>query len=352
MTLIAIRRGLPPGFTELAADHDLAAALGTEAFGALLRLCHLASPSADVPGSWVIDHTRADLAAHLGVGYGKVAKLLAVLTETGALVADPGMRLGRGMGSTNTRYFLTAIPGLTAPAPRGPNPDGGRRTTSVPGGSPQPATDRDAGSRVTEPSSAPGLAVVVSADTTPKKRTSKNGSFENGMVYSETVHPSPMEVLGDYRPSESTTVSDLTDENSSHDLKTPDSSALLARNLTRLGWDGPPPAADPQLVALVAGHLASRTDLANKAGYLNRLIRNNDLERYAAERGLATPATATGIMTSAEYVRWRDLDPQWAEQVRAAAEDLAAARSVPVRMALLCEAATGIGAPTAREASS
>lgn len=57
-------------------------------------------------------------------------------------------------------------------------------------------------------------------------------------------------------------------------------------------------------------------------------------------------------MTSAEYVRWRDLDPQWAEQVRAAAEDLAAARSVPVRMALLCEAATGIGAPTAREASS
>lgn len=332
MSLIAIRRGLPPGFTELAADHALAATVGTECFGALLRLAHLATPSADVPGSWVIDHTRQELASHLQVGYGKVAKLLEVLVTAGALAADPGMRLGRGMGSTNTRYFLTAIPGLTAPPPRRPTPS---RTTG-----------RSAPSAPATPAPAPAILTAVSADGITGHRSSDFGTFEDGGLHSPRLQVSPHEEMERSGRRNPDTLSELTDEDSSHDPENNAPNALLQRNLTRLGWDGPPPAGDATVIALVAGHLAGRTDLGNRAGYLNRLIRNNDLERYAAERGLVTPAQASGSMSSADYVRYRDRHPQWADQVRERAEDLAAARGVPVRMALLCEAATEIPLPT------
>ena len=42
--MLSQRTVVPPGFTELASDAELARQLGTPLFGALLRLCHLAEP--------------------------------------------------------------------------------------------------------------------------------------------------------------------------------------------------------------------------------------------------------------------------------------------------------------------
>ena len=120
MAVTSLRRHLMPGFTELAADMTLADLLGTEAYGALLRLCLAAEPSADLPGSWVIVHTQADLAAYLGYSANKTGKLLALLCEAQALVRERGIRLGRGMGATSDRYFVAAVPGLVTPGPAPP----------------------------------------------------------------------------------------------------------------------------------------------------------------------------------------------------------------------------------------
>jgi len=327
MGVISIRRDLMPGFTELAADMDLAALLGTEPFGMLLRLCQLAAPAADVPGSWVVNYSQADLAKHLGYSTNKTSKLLLLLCDAGVLAHEPGMRLGRGLGTTNGRYFITAIPGMPAPAPR-PNPRG-----------PKPARD-DRKHEATVLTSLPNTALHSSGLKTS--------------VLKE-VRPQPPAASQErhYNVTNGGLVSDLTDEYSSQD-NNPESSnsPLLAAALARINWDGPLPlVSDPALVAVVATWLAGQQHLANKAGYLNKLIANGDLESFAATRGIAVPKTRpANSMTSAEFVEAKRRYPDWADQVTEAATQVAASRGAPVRMSVLCEVAATIPLPVNTQA--
>jgi hypothetical protein len=118
--------------------------------------------------------------------------------------------------------------------------------------------------------------------------------------------------------------------------------------LVRIGWTGPMPAvSDTALVVAVAAWLAGQSGIANKAAYLHTLIGRGDVERFAAERGIARPATSTPStgLTSAEFVQLRRAFPQWADQVTAAAQKVAAERGSAVRLALLCEVAATIPTP-------
>ena len=108
-----------------------------------------------------------------------------------------------------------------------------------------------------------------------------------------------------------------------------------------------PSVSDTALVAAVASWLAGQTGIANKAAYLHTLIGKGDVERFAAERGIARPATseyAPGL-SSAEFVQLKRAFPDWAEQVTTAAQQVAAERGCTVRLALLCEVAASIPTP-------
>ncbi len=317
MGVVAIRVGTMPGFTELALDAPLAQLLGTENFGALLRLCHLAQPSGDVPGSWVFAHNQVELAAYLGCSKNKVASILRLLCESGALARDRGIRLGRSMGATTDRYFITAIPGLTSPTPPGPQP----ATRS-----PRPISD------VSSPT-------ISRLNYSTLKTTPVKNKPELAPVASHTGPGSASD------PGHLINVisKDLLDE----EIKQPNPSQLLKTALARIGWDRDlPPHSDPLLVAQVATWLAHHSDMANRAGYLNTILRNGDLETFAHSKGLTGSSGSERVgFTSAEYVQLRTQFPQWEEDVQQTAGELAASRGVPVRMALLCEAAATIELP-------
>ncbi len=328
--VVAIRVGTMPGFTELALDAPLAQLLGTENFGALLRLCHLAQPSGDVPGSWVFAHNQVELAAYLGCSKNKVASILKLLCESGALARDRGIRLGRSMGATTDRYFITAIPGLTAPTPP-VHPPRERSPQLIPNVlSPSFSKLNNSTLKTTPVKNEPELAHTAS------QTSDGTGGNPNHLI----------NVIS----------KDLLDE----EVKQPNPSQLLKTALARIGWDRDlPQHSDPLLVAKVATWLAHHSDMANRAGYLNTILRNGDLETFAQSKGLTGNSGSERVgFTSAEYVQLRTQFPQWDDDVQRAAGELAASRGVPVRMALLCEVAATIELPardgfshaTAREA--
>ncbi len=330
MGVVAIRVGTMPGFTELALDALLAQLLGTENFGALLRLCHLAQPSGDVPGSWVFAHNQVELAAYLGCSKNKVASILRLLCESGALARDRGIRLGRSMGATTDRYFIIAIPGLTSPTPPAPRPATRSSGHITDVSSPTISRLNYSTLKTTPVKTEPQLAPVAS-------HTGPGSASDSGHL---------INVIS----------KDLLDE----EVKQPNPSILLKTALARIGWDRDlPQHSDPLLVAQVATWLAHHSDMANRAGYLNTILRNGDLETFAQSKGLTgNSGSEPAGFTSAEYVQLRTQFPQWEEYVQRVAGELAATRGVPVRMALLCEVAATIELPardgcshaTAREA--
>ena len=314
-----------PGFTELALDAPLAQLLGTENFGALLRLCHLAQPSGDVPGSWVFAHNQVELAEYLGCSKNKAASILRLLCESGALARDRGIRLGRSMGATTDRYFITAIPGLTSPdtatPPKLPPRDG----------SPRPVTEL----------SSPSFSKLKN---TTVKTTPVRNEPELAPVASHASDGSAPD-LGHLI---NVISKDLLDE----EKQQPKTHQLLKTALARIGWDRDlPQHPDPLLVAQVATWLASNSVMENRAGYLNTILRNGDLETFAQSKGLAGNTRPGGGgsarpgFTSAQYVQLRAQFPQWDEHVQQTAALLATERGVPVRMALLCEVAASIELP-------
>jgi len=138
---------------------------------------------------------------------------------------------------------------------------------------------------------------------------------------------------------------DLLDE----EKQQPKTHQLLKTALARIGWDRDlPNHADPLLVAQVATWLASNSVMENRAGYLNTILRNGDLETFAQSKGLVGN-TRVNLdrpgFTSAQYVQLRTQFPQWEEHVQQTAALLATERGVPVRMALLCEVAASIEPP-------
>lgn len=337
---MVIRPGVMPGFTELASDTVLAQNLGSELFGTLLRMCHVAQPSVDVPGSWVVDLKQTDLASFMGVSRNKMIRILNELVTGNMLALDEGARLGRGFGSVNNRYFITAIPGMSAPVP-----------SHTP---PQPMT-RIAPKDVHQGAD---LKIRESRFSTLQDRTLKDATPLSGTPQGSAPSQSSSYSVTKLQDVYTLTNKELLDESETEqrqretapcDSDADQPSARMRSALESIGWIGPLPLThDHHLVTQVALWL-SRQDLANKAGYLNKVIRNGDLTTFAASKGIKVPITRAGL-TSAEFTRLKNLYPDWSELVDEAAQALAIERGVTVRMALRCEVAATIPTPEHNQA--
>lgn len=283
--MLTSRTVVPPGFPELASDAELAAQLGTALFGALLRLCHLAAPSADVPGGWCTNISADDLAASLGVTRKTCAKWLADLNAAGLIVRVDGKRLGRGLGATPTRYFVTCIPGLTSPDPDPLRPGKISRGKDSRGNNAQ----------------------VIAYPVKPR-------------VPSPTVANS-----GHKFPDPVVAVSPM---NTQHSGATP---RWLTDALSSIGFVGQLP---EQIVSQVGAEkllrlveaVRDRGGIDSPPRYLNWILRSGPeaIDGFLAGEPLATEQAATPLMDGSQYLALSTRYPKWAQQVLDHATALAA----------------------------
>jgi hypothetical protein len=305
--MLSQRTVVPPGFPELASDAELAGQLGTVLFGALLRLCHLAEPSRDVPGGWCTTLSADALAAALGVTRKTAAKWCADLVAAGLLVRVDGRRLGRGLGATPTRYFITAIAGLTVPSP-----------------DPRPTRGSSSRGKVSPEKSAQVIAYPVKA--APAVGTP---------VYARTDSPHP--------------VVDVSSMNTHHDDPTVPTPTWLTESLRQIGFIGPLPEAITRDVPAdklmrVLEALRTRTGIDSPPRYLNWLLRSGPdaIDAFLADGPPADDTAGEPTMSTAEYVTLSDQFPRWKAAVLADAEQDAAARGIAVDLRVVLRAATAL----------
>lgn len=296
--MLTQRTIVPPGFTELAGDAELARQLGTVLFGALIRLCHLAAPSADVPGGWCTTLSADDLAAELGVTRKTAAKWLSDLQAAGLIARVEGKRLGRGLGATPNRYFITAIAGLTRPTP----------SPVIPG-------------------------------TSSRGKVSPGNSAH---VIAYPAHPRPVLVqassIGDEVPDPVVDVSSL------HTQHPDEAPRWLADALRSIGYIGPLPTGTlqttgPETVLRVIEEIRTRSGIDSPARYLNWLLRSGGtaIEDFLAD----APADSTppAAMDVDEYLSLREAFPAWHDHVQACAQQMAAEAGGRVDLRVILQAA-------------
>jgi len=290
------RTVVPPGFTELASDSELAAQLGPTLFGVLLRLCHLAEPSSDVPGGWCTSAGRDDLAAQLGTSPKTAARWLRDLQAAGLIARVDGRPLGRGLGATPTRYFVTAIAGLTDPSPH--------RPASFSPGKVSPGKH----------------ATVISY---PAKASSPSRE----PAYAREGLPDP--------------VVDVS--KSTHDQET--TPQWLTSALTSIGFIGALPpeitaTIEPATLLRVIEAIKDRDGITSPARYLNWLLRQGptavaDFLAVDVDSEVQTPT----LMDTQEYLRLRAEHPAWDEQVQVAANELAKQTGARLDLRVILQAA-------------
>jgi len=311
--MLSQRTVVPPGFAELAADAQLAAQLGTVTFGALVRLCHLAEPSADVPGGWCTTIGAEELAEALGVSRKTAAKWLSDLQSAGLVAKVPGRPLGRGLGSTPTRYFITAIAGLTHPGPSGDPHRPGRVSRG------KVSTGKD--------------AQVIAY---PVQRTPASVTATIAM------------------PNEPAPVVDVS--SSTHQTADPDTPTWLSDALRSIGFIGPLPAGtlaahDAATVLRVVEQIRSRPSISSPAAYLNWLLRSggsavSDFLADGPHEGEPKPE----LMGVEKYLQLRSAFPAWADQVHQRAAASAQAAGVKVDLKVILAAAATVDVTDARVA--
>lgn len=294
--MLSQRTVVPPGFTELASDSELAAQLGPALFGVLLRLCHLAEPSPDVPGGWCTTAGRDELAQHLSASPKTAAKWLADLQAAGLISRVDGKPLGRGLGATPTRYFITAIPGLTDPSPIRPG-------------------------RFSPGKVSPGKnATVISYPA-------KNPHPSPSPAYAREELPDPV-----------VDVSQSTQDQA----KTPQ---WLTSALSSIGFIGNLPdditaGVDPATVLQVIEAIKTRDGIDSPARYLNWLLRQGPTaiaDFLGPQASDETPGPA--LMDAQEYLQLRAVNPAWDEHVRAAAQQLAEETGARMDLRVILQAA-------------
>lgn len=305
--MLSQRTVVPPGFPELASDAELAGQLGTSLFGALLRLCHLAEPSRDIPGGWCTTLSADALAAALGVTRKTAAKWCADLVAAGLLARVDGRRLGRGLGATPTRYFITAIAGLTVPSPDPRN---------TPGSSSRGKSSPENNAQVIA-----YPAIAAPAVGTP--------------VYARAESPDP--------------VVDVSLTNTHHANPDVPAPTWLTEALRQIGFIGPLPEtiirdvpADKLMRVLEA--LRTRTGIDSPPRYLHWLLRSGPdaIDAFLADAPPSVDSAHEPTMSTAEYVALSDRFPRWKAAVLADAEVDAAARGVAVDLRVVLRAATAL----------
>ena len=287
---------VPPGFTELASDSELAAQLGPTLFGVLLRLCHLAKPSSDVPGGWCTTAGRDDLAAQLSTSPKTAARWLRDLQAAGLIARVDGRPLGRGLGSTSTRYFLTAIAGLTDPSPNRPG-------------------------RFSPGKVSPGKNATVISYPAKASNPSREPS------YAREIIPDP--------------VVDVFKSTQDH-ATTPQ---WLSSALTSIGFIGALPpditnTVEPATLLRVIEAIKDRDGITSPARYLNWLLRQGPsaIDDFLAG-DTSSEVEAPVLMDVQDYLQLRAEHPTWDEKVHAEASKLAEQTGARLDLRVILQAA-------------
>ena len=294
--MLTQRTVVPPGFTELASDSELAAQLGPTLFGVLLRLCHLAEPSSDVPGGWCTTAGRDELATQLGTSPKTAGRWLRDLQAAGLIARVDGRPLGRGLGSTATRYFLTAIAGLTDPSPHRPG--------SFSPGKVSPGKNATV---ISYPAKAP----IPTRDP----------------AYAREGLPDPVVDVFKSTQDQETTPQWLTSA------------------LTSIGFIGALPpeitnTIEPATLLRVIEAIKDRDGIASPARYLNWLLRQGPTAVADFLAGDASgEVEAPALMDVQDYLRLRAENPAWDEQVHAAASELAEQTGARLDLRVILQAA-------------
>lgn len=303
--MLSQRTVVPPGFAELASDAELAGQLGTALFGALLRLCHLAEPAADVPGGWSTTTSADGLAAALGVSRKTAARWCADLVAAGLLARVDGKRLGRGLGATPTRYFITAIAGLTVPTLPPPRHTPGRFS---PG------------------NSSPGKSAQVIAYPVHGVRATQ--------LVRNTAPDGPHPVV------------DVLLEGTQHTAPEPAVPSWLRDALHQLGYVGELPAAitrdvPAETLMRVIEAVRSRPGITSGPKYLNWLMRSGPaaMETFLAAGTTADSDPVEDLMTPEDYMRLGEQHPAWKARVLENAGAEAASRGAGLDLRAVLRAA-------------
>lgn len=333
----------PPALTTIL-DDTFITQLGPELYGYYMWICLNSHPAGDVPGGWCISLSVDELREAWGIGEGKTRGILRDLVRMRLLVRSPGRHLGRGIGTTPHRYFLSYSDRLTHPK----NPDGDGNRGVV------PLTNRHA---------------ITPFD---------NARLQNRGLISVTNAPHSVEGYTPDLLSPQKLRGDHDDELIQSSLKNHEQAAKtglskpvnliplpasIKTTLTRLGWVGDLPAhVDPIVAGVLATWLLGQGHRYNNPGaYLRTVLNGADggLE-LAAELGLITgPLTGPGdnvgsasvvdVMPHPDWVRREIDDPDWADAVRTEAARRASEAGMRVSMLMVRTVAAEWDSPASQK---
>jgi len=302
--------------------------VGVAGLGFMVWMVAKSEPATDVPGGWVVTGSIRGLSGELGWGLTKFIAETKSLHAAGLIEIVPGMKLGRGGGSTPQRYFLTHSPDLHTP--RGPV--GGSRFRDSYFGNSQNENVQSSGDNFIHKH-------LVAAPVTLLRENSAHTDLHVSEI--ETSTKSGTSVVEDLQQQQ---VLGEPKTGASMDADIPESAQAKAPKfvrevLHRLGWVGPPPAVDDwDLLSVVGVHLEKeRNRFRNPPGFLKKLIEQEGLLTFAqAERLPMGPKDepSSPVMPFSEYTQKCIDSPEWEVLVELAATRRASASDSRVSMML------------------
>lgn len=319
----------PPPFVP---DPDLVQLIGVDGLGLMVWLVGRAEPATDYPGGFCVSGSVRDLCTQVGWHHTKFAGQMKALHAMGLVWIQPGMRFGRGGGSTPQRYFVLHSPDLTSPGP-----NRGSRFTDVFNRDVQNQHPQSSGDNVVHRDRRHLIAApfIDGEALEPDDGTMEMSGFGMSSKSDDvllTSHHQQVPVGG-----AETRTSKIGDVRPTVEAIAP---PFAVNALKAVGWVGAPPAVDDwDLLAAVALHIASQKDrFRNPAGFLRRLVDQEALTAFSSAESLKTSsaeeANETAIMPFAEYTRTCIDNPGWEQVVSTEALRRAQVLGVPLSMAL------------------
>lgn len=298
---------LPPNYAAVAADDNLAHALGMEGHGLLLWLLRNSAPSPHPAGAWITTGSADTIAETLGWGRQKVMRYLRDFRSLGLIASVEGIRLGRGIGMTPTRHYMLTDPSMTPP----PNhPQGDRQAQDVRSQN-KPAQDRTAQNDRAQPRHLVGVTNYT--DVIPTHLMNEDDEPSSGRM-----------------------------------IPAPPNTGIVERALRPLGWTGslPDPSVHaPDAIIALTEWLKTQQHIERKGAYLRRLLSQGPAAETCAQLGIRSVGGSTQAaedtapspvaLSPEEYWDRAYADPEWKLAVETEARRIANLTGQKVTLALL-----------------
>jgi hypothetical protein len=326
----------PPRFETVASDVELAQTLGAQYFGAFLTLALLAQPQADLPSGWAVSGSMDDFGVMLGVTSPTALSIVRGLESYRLVYRQHGRNLGKNIGRLRSRIWLTYDP--VFPYPGNPSPT----KTSLTKNSPMKSL-----------SMIQGHTDAVDNSETSLSQASFLSSADQPLSVIHSSEKNVSDVMNDIHSLE---------KNSSHSspetflVSTPLSEcpAPMRAALLRLGWNGPVPAVDPEVVTALAVWVANQPPgrfTKNGGAWLRAVLsKPGEATTLAAELGLLAFSAHTAevlahqptttVMDKTEYDSRCIDDPAWEAAIDVEATRRAQEQGVKISMLLKRTVAT------------